>query len=180
MGEPRPVLSEDARERVVAALRAGSDEARAIRFAKVDPALYYSWLERGEADLERGAFTEQAQFARDVQQAKSESAVTAMAAVRAAMREWNLLVLPRIAMLGSFNRPRGRSSARVGARIERRPYVRGRSAQPGSAAITERIRNSGRGLSLRRRRIWPRSANMWRGSRRSRHAWTAAFAGRRS
>jgi hypothetical protein len=87
MGEPRPVLSEDARERVVAALRAGSDEARAIRFAKVDPALYYSWLERGEADLERGAFTEQAQFARDVQQAKSESAVTAMAAVRAAMRE---------------------------------------------------------------------------------------------
>ena len=74
-------LTPEARQRIVAAIRAGNYAEPAARSAGISAATYYRWLKRGEREP-RGTYHD---FCEEVRRAESDAEVHAVAVIRKAM-----------------------------------------------------------------------------------------------
>lgn len=72
MGRPTK-LNEQTHETIVAAVRAGNYVETAAKAAGIDPATFYRWMERGEADIENDVASPFREFCEAVEKAKAES-----------------------------------------------------------------------------------------------------------
>ncbi len=66
---------------ILSALGSGCYRATACEYANVSPSAFYSWLERGQLDIERGLNTPHAKLVRDIEQAEAAAEVRALALI---------------------------------------------------------------------------------------------------
>lgn len=82
-------LTPETQERIIQALKAGNYREPTARSAGIAPSTLYSWLERGEADVEQGKATIYAEFVEAVRRAEGDAEVHAVAVLRRAMmQDW--------------------------------------------------------------------------------------------
>ena len=79
-----PTSNGDIHHRIVALIRNGNYVAVAARASGISPTAYYTWVERGEADLEQGKATPFAVFAEACARAKAEAEATLLARIQMA------------------------------------------------------------------------------------------------
>jgi len=88
MARPSKLTSE-VEERILKALRAGNYASTAARFAGIDPATYYRWLERGDPSGRRRDDVPYRRFAERVQQASAEAEIRDVTLIsKAAENDW--------------------------------------------------------------------------------------------
>lgn len=72
MGRPTK-LNDQTHEAIVTAVRNGNYVETAAQAAGIDPATFYRWMERGEADIENDVASPFREFCEAVEKAKAES-----------------------------------------------------------------------------------------------------------